>query len=98
MVVIHGQEVGLPGLEPAAGGAGLALRAMPVAAGVVGDLDLRTGVAAQYMTPQRRAAALFDGRHHLELTEAQVRVLRLPPGRPVGAEDVRDLQGAAPHG
>ena len=49
------------------------------------------------MSPQRRAAALFDGGHHLELTEAQVAVLRLPPGRPVGAEDVRDLQGGAPH-
>jgi hypothetical protein len=40
---------------------------------------------------------LFDGGHHLELTEAQVSVLRLPPGRPVGAEEVRDLQGGAPH-
>ena len=70
---------------------------MPVAAGVVGDLHLRAGVATQYMSPQRRAAALFDGGHHLELTEAQVTVLRLPPGRPVGAEDVRDLQGGAPH-
>ena len=49
------------------------------------------------MAPQRRAAALFDGGHHLELTDAQVAVLRLPPGRPVGAEDVRDLQGGAPH-
>ena len=70
---------------------------MPVAAGVVGDLDLRAGVAAQYMSPQRRAAALFDGGHHLELTETQVAVLRLPPGRPVGTEDVRDLQGGALH-
>jgi len=49
------------------------------------------------MSPQRRTAALFDGRHHLELTEAQVTVLRLPPSRPVGAEDVRNLQGGAPH-
>ena len=70
---------------------------MPVAAGVVGDLDLRAGVAAQYMSPQRRAAALFDGGHHLELPQAQVALLRLPPSRPVGAEDVRDLQGGAPH-
>jgi len=66
------------------------------AAGVVGDLHLLTGVTAQYMPPQRRAAALFDGGHHLELTDAQVAVLRLPPGRPVGAKDVRDLQGGAP--
>jgi hypothetical protein len=70
---------------------------MPIAAGVVGDRDLRTAIATQYMSSQRRAAALFDGGHHLELTEAQVAVLRLPPGWPVGAEDVRDLQGGAPH-
>jgi hypothetical protein len=70
---------------------------MPVAAGVVGDLRLLTRSAAQYMSPQRRAAALFDGGHHLKLTQAQVAMLRLPPGWPVGAEDVRDLQGGAPH-
>ena len=85
----------LPATGPPAGR--LTLRAMPVAAGVVGDLHLGAGVAAQYVSPQRRAAALFDGGHHLELTQAQVTVLRLPPGRPVGAEDVRDLQGGTPH-
>jgi len=53
---------------------------MPVAAGVVGDRDLLTGMATQYMSSQRRAAALFDGGHYLELTDAQVTVLRLPPG------------------
>ena len=97
VVVVDRQQVGLPRFQPPPRGTRLALRAVPVAAGVVGDLDLITGVAAQYMSPQRRAAALFDGRHHLELTEAQVAVLRSPPGRPVGAEDVRDLHGGAPH-
>src|SRR5712691_12618880 len=97
MVVVQRQQVGLPGFEPALCGARLALRAMPVAAGVVGDLDLITGLATQYVSPQGRAAALFDGRHHLELTETQMTVLCLPPSRPVGAEDVRDLQGGAPH-
>src|SRR5438552_17546014 len=96
VVIVQRQEVGLPGLEPTARGTCLALRAMPVAAGVVGDLHLRAGMATQYMSSQRRAAALFDGGHHLELTEAQVTMLRLPPGRPVGAEDVRDLQGGTP--
>jgi hypothetical protein len=97
MVVVQRQQVSLSCLEPALGGVGLALRAMPIAAGVIGDRDLCTRVATQHMSPQRRAAALFDGGHHLELTEAQVAVLCLPPGRPVGAEDVRDLQGGAPH-
>jgi hypothetical protein len=44
------------------------------------------------MAAQRRAAAVLDGRHDLELAETAMPALLLPPGRPVGAEDVRDLQ------
>ena len=50
------------------------------------------------MAAQCRRAALLDGRHNLELTETQVSVLRLAPGWPVGAEDVRDLQDGTKHG
>jgi hypothetical protein len=71
---------------------------MPVAAGVIGNLDLLAGVAAQHMAAQRRGAALFNGRHDLALTQAQVSMLRLAPGRPVGAEDIRDLQARRSHG
>jgi hypothetical protein len=49
------------------------------------------------MPTQRRAAALFNGRHHLELTQAQVRTLSLTPSGPMEAEDVGDFQGEAPH-
>jgi hypothetical protein len=42
---------------------------MPVAAGVVGDLRMLTGLAQQYMTAERRTAAAFDRRHDLELAE-----------------------------
>ncbi len=55
MVILHRQQIGLPGFEPALRGAGLALRAMPVAAGVVGDLVVLAGRAAQHMSAQRRA-------------------------------------------
>jgi hypothetical protein len=98
VVIRHRQQVGLTGFEPASGGSGLALRAVPVAAGVIGNLDLLAGVAAQHMAAQRRGAALFDGRHDLALTQAQVSMLRLAPGRPVGAEDIRDLQARRAHG
>ena len=64
------QEIGLSGFEPALCGACLALRAMPVTTGVVGNLDLRAGIATQYMSPQCRGAALFDGRHDLYLPQA----------------------------
>ena len=50
------------------------------------------------MAAERGAAALFDGRHDLQLAEAQVSPLVLSPRRPVGAEDIRDLQGGALHG
>ena len=40
------------------------------------------------MSAQCGAAALFDGRHNLELREIQVALLRFAPGRSVGAEDV----------
>jgi len=49
------------------------------------------------MSPQRRAAALLDGRHDLELAQAQVPTLSPAPSGPVSMEDVGDLQGVAPH-
>jgi hypothetical protein len=36
---------------------------------------------------------VLDGRHHLELAEAQVPGLLAAPSGAVVAEDVRDLQG-----
>ena len=44
------------------------------------------------MAAEGRAATLFDGRHNLQLAETQVATLLLPQGRPVGAEDIRNLQ------
>ena len=43
----------------------------------------------QQVSPQRRAAALFDGRRDLELTQAQVPLLGLAPRRSVGTKDAR---------
>ena len=97
VVVVHRQEVGLPGLQPALGRSSLALGAMAVAAGVVGHLIVLAAWAMQNVSPQRRGAALLDGCHDLELTQAQVGALGNPKGWPVGAEDVRDLQGTWPH-
>jgi len=92
VVVIHRQEIDGSGLQPALRGAALALGAMPVTARVVGDLGLRAGTAAQRVAAQRRAATTLDGRHDLELAETEVAVLSMAPSRPVGAEDIRDLQ------
>ena len=72
VVVLDGQQIGVSGLEPALGCTRLALRAMSIAAGVVADLLMATGSATQRVSAQRRGTALLDGRHDLELTEAQV--------------------------
>ena len=50
------------------------------------------------MPTQRRAAALLDGRHDLELTQTQVRALGFAPSGAMDAEDVGDFQGDSPHG
>jgi hypothetical protein len=65
---------------------------VPVTAGVVGDLRLCATRAAQRVATELGTAAVFDGRHDLELAETEVAALLLPPSRPVGAEDIRDLQ------
>jgi len=49
------------------------------------------------MAAEREAAALFDGRHDLQLAEAKMPPPVLSPSRPVGAEDIRDLQGITWH-
>ena len=98
VVILDRQQIGLSGFEPALRGTRLALRTVPVAAGVIADLLVTAVIAAQCMPPQRRGTALFDGRHDPELTEAQVSRLLLAPRRTVGAEDVGDLQGGSPHG
>src|SRR5678815_2704074 len=72
-------------------------RETPHKARVIGDLVVPAGFATQHVATQRRAAALFDGRHDLELAQTQVTPLRLAPGGTVGAEDVGDLQGAVRH-
>jgi hypothetical protein len=47
------------------------------------------------MAAQCRTAALLDGRHDLELAQAQVTLLSLAPGGSMEAEDVGDFQGGA---
>ena len=73
---------------------------MPVAAGVVRDLRMaaRRVLAARDMPTERRRATALDRTHHLQLVEADVPAIGLPPSRAVIAEDVRDLQSWLSHG
>ena len=98
MVILHRQQIGLPGFEPTFGGTGLTLRAMPVAAGVVSDFLMFTRGTAQDMTTQCRGTTLFDGGHDFQLTQAQMVMLSVSPSGPVAAEDIRHLQCKPSHG
>src|SRR5512146_1795750 len=50
------------------------------------------------MAAENGRAAALDGRHHLELTEAEMPGIGLAPSGAVAMEDVCDLQPRAAHG
>ena len=91
MEIGHGQEFGLAVGQPLLGRHSLALGAVPVAAGIVADAQVRAVLAAFDMTAQRRRSAALDRRHDLELAEAYMAGMRRTPSRPAAAEDVRHL-------
>src|SRR3990167_535195 len=92
VVILDGQQIGLAGVKPALGCSALALGAVAIAAGVVGDLLGGAAITTQHMSPQCRCAALVDGRHDLELGQAQAAALAVTPGCTMLVEDVGDLQ------
>jgi hypothetical protein len=53
VAILDGQQIGLTGLEPALGGTALALWAVPVTTGVVGNPGPVTVVTVQHMATQR---------------------------------------------
>lgn len=73
----------------------LALGAMPVAAGVVGDPPVPAVVAGLDVTAQRGGAAGLNRRHDLELAEAQMPGMGCAIGGPGTSEDVGDLERGA---
>ena len=70
---------------------------MAVAAGVVGDVRVRTRLATRDMTAERGRPAVLDGTHHLELAEADVAGVGSTPSGAMGTEYVRDLQSWTGH-
>ena len=97
VIVGNRQQVGLAVFEPLSRRGGLTLRAMPVAAGVVGDPFVRAVLAALDVSAERRGPAGLDRRHHLQLGEAHVTGVGLAPRRPMSAKDVGDLEGGPRH-
>ncbi len=91
VVVGDRQQLGLAFGQPFLGGEALALGTMAVAARVVGDERMLALLAARDMPAESRRAAALDGRHDRQLAEAHVAGVGAAPSRPVGAEDIRDL-------
>ncbi|ANY84413.1 hypothetical protein BB934_40110 (plasmid) [Microvirga ossetica] len=98
MEVGHGQQLGFALSKPVPGRRPLAFRAVPVAAGIVGNLRTGTALAALHMPAERGRAAGLDRAHHLELAEADVTRMGSTPGGSVGAEDLRHLESRVGHG
>ncbi len=91
------QEIGLALREPCPRGRALALGAVPVAAGVVGDTQMAAVVAALDMAAERGRPAVHDRRHDLELVQAQVPGMGGPVGWAGSSEDVGDLRPGGRH-
>src|SRR5207247_5570806 len=83
--------------QPLARCRSLALRAMPIAAAVVGDRGVGAVFAAGDVPAEGCRAAVLDGAHHLELTEADVTAVGMTPCGTMVAEDVRDLHSWTGH-
>src|SRR5215472_7648964 len=91
------QQIGLAGSKPILCRRALALWAMAVATGVVGDAAVAAVLATLDMPTERGRAALLDRRHHLELAQAQMPGIGSAPVGPMASKNVCDLQLRAAH-
>ncbi len=92
MEVTHGQQIGLAFGKPDARRGALALRAVPVAATVIGDPPVPAVFAGFNMTAHGCGAAVLDRRHHLELDKAKMPGMGRAIDGTSSAEDVGDLK------
>ena len=92
MEVRHRQQFSLARRQPGLSGRPLALRAVPVATGVIGDARVGAVLAALDMAAQRGGAADLDRGHDAPLGEAQMRRVGGTPGGAVAAEDIRHFE------
>ena len=91
-VEVRHRQLGLTGGKPLGAGLPLALRAMPVAAGVVGAADEAAIGAGFGMAAQHRCPAQLDGAHYPPLDAPQVSVMGAAIRFAVAAKDIRHFQ------
>jgi hypothetical protein len=92
MEVWHRQQLGLPGGEPFGPGRPLALRAMPIAARIVGIADDPAGGADLGMATEVCRPAQFDRAHHAALDAPEMTVMGMAIGITMAAENIRHFQ------
>jgi hypothetical protein len=84
-------------LDPLGAIQGLALVAMPVAAGVVADPAMPATVALLHMTTENRRAADLDGMHHPALQGADHAAIGFAVRRSMQTKNVRNLKRRFAH-
>jgi D-alanyl-D-alanine carboxypeptidase len=87
--VRHRQKLGCAGRTRRVRSRPLAFWAMTVAAGIIGDPDMRTALTALDMTAQRGGATDLDGCHYPSLRKVQVARVSCAPLVAMAAEDIR---------
>src|SRR6266853_1387229 len=92
MEVRHRQQLGLASLQPFGAGLALALRAMPVAAGIIGAADQPTIRADLAVAAERRRPTEPDSTHHAPLDTAEMTIMRMAIDVTMVAEDIRHFQ------
>lgn len=98
MEIRHGKELSLSLGEPLRARRALALRAVPIATGVVGDAGRATVVALLEMAAERSRPACRNRAHDTPLDAAQMPGAGLPKRLAVAAEDVRHFQNRSHSG
>ena len=92
MEISHGQQLCFPCSQPSFGGTRLTFWAVPIAAGIIGDVLMRAVGASRDMAAKRRCAAALNGIHDFKLGQVDVSRVCCAPSSTMGAENVCDLQ------
>src|SRR5277367_6962290 len=97
VVVADGQQLPVSLRQPLVARTGLALRAVPVAAGVIRDGLMSAAHARIAMTTERSGTAASDRIEHLALRPGQRSAIPLPEAVTTDANDVGHLEGRPAH-
>ncbi len=95
MKVWDRQEIGDAGRNPLPAGRALALRAVAIAAGIIGDAGPAAVIAGIDVTTKPGCAAGFDRAHDASFAAAKMAGVLSPVGASMSSKDVGDFEGRA---